>query len=104
MDILTCAVSSNDQETVKQMLEEASINADVPTKVKIYLQSPPLLNLNMRSFMGQTAFHRALLKGKPQIAELLLTWSGYLEEHKDGHGKPPLILCLTKTAGLKDMT
>lgn len=25
------------------------------------------------------------------------------EEHKDGHGNTPLILCLTKLAGLKDM-
>lgn len=71
--------------------------------VKVYLQLP-LLNLNMRNFMFHTALHRALTKGKPQIAELLLTYSSYLEEHKDGHENTPLILCLTKMADLKDMT
>lgn len=36
---------------------------------KSYLQSP-LLNLNIRDFMSQTALHRALSKGKPQIADM----------------------------------
>ncbi|KAL7948381.1 ankyrin repeat protein [Trichoderma barbatum] len=71
--------------------------------VKPFLQSP-LLDLNKKSILGQTALHRALSKGKPKIAELLLTWDGVLEENKDTHGKTPLMLCLDKMAGLRDMT
>ncbi|KAL7784168.1 ankyrin repeat protein [Trichoderma afarasin] len=80
-----------------------AIEHDAIDMVNIDLQSP-LLSLNMQYFMGQTALHRALSKGKPQIAELLLTWSRYLEEHKDGHGKTPPMLCLAKMTSLKDMT
>ncbi|KAL7910112.1 ankyrin repeat protein [Trichoderma velutinum] len=72
--------------------------------VKVYLQSPRL-NLYKPNLWGQTALHKALSNGKPQIAELLLTWSGGdLDEHKDTHGKTPLMLCLAKMAGLEDMT
>ncbi|KAL6821008.1 hypothetical protein J3E69DRAFT_368451 [Trichoderma sp. SZMC 28015] len=113
MDILTYAVSSNNQETVKQMLEEASINTQTSDKKPTAVEHAPwspwkvwinwcvnkgqldisrqllclggIANyLNLRNLMGQTALHRAL--------------------SKDGHRKTPLMLCLTKMAGLNDMT
>lgn len=42
MDILTYAVSSKDQETVKQMLEEASINAETSSKKQTVVKHAPL--------------------------------------------------------------
>ncbi|EHK18855.1 ankyrin repeat protein [Trichoderma virens Gv29-8] len=81
-----------------------AIEHDDIDMIKVYLDLP-LLNLNKQCFWGETALHKALSKGKPKVAELLLTWkSGYLEEHKDTHGRTPLMLCLAKMAGLKDMT
>ncbi|KAL7930044.1 ankyrin repeat protein [Trichoderma chlorosporum] len=81
-----------------------AIENDNMDMIRIFLQSP-LLNLNKPSLWGQTALHMALSKGKPEIAELLLTFSGDdVEEHKDTHGRTPLMLCLAKMAGLKDMS
>lgn len=41
MDILAYAVLSNDQETVKQMLEEASINAQTSSKKPTAVEHAP---------------------------------------------------------------
>lgn len=69
--------SQKSQHSLDETLAWEWHNIDM-IKICLWL---PLLNLNMRDLMGQTAFHRALSKCKHQMAELLLTWSGYLEKN-----------------------
>lgn len=83
-------------------LMEAIDNGDLDT-VRPFLQSP-LLNLNEKNVWEETALHKALLKGKIEIAELLLSWNGVLEECQDYKGRTPLMLCLSNMVTSKDTT
>ncbi|PTB67903.1 ankyrin [Trichoderma citrinoviride] len=86
----------------KRNNKEATIHRDVDT-VKLFLQSPRL-NLNQQNHWGETALHKIISKGRPDIAELMLTWDGIETDQRGFKGHTPLMVCLLKMAGAADMS
>ncbi|UKZ82366.1 hypothetical protein TrVFT333_010154 [Trichoderma virens FT-333] len=68
-------------------------------------------DVNRLGSAGNTPLMWAIEHDDIDMVKVYLDWPllnlnkhGYLEEHKDTHGRTPLMLCLAKMAGLKDMT
>ncbi|ETS00071.1 hypothetical protein M419DRAFT_37324 [Trichoderma reesei RUT C-30] len=83
-------------------LMEATSHRDMDT-IKLFLQSPRLI-LNQRDYWGEIALHKIISKGRPDIAELMLTWNGIETDQRVFKGHTPLMVCLLNMAGTADMS
>ncbi|OTA05476.1 hypothetical protein A9Z42_0061660 [Trichoderma parareesei] len=83
-------------------LMEATSHRDMDT-IKLFLQSPRLI-LNQRNYWGETALQKIISKGRPDIAELMLTWNGIETDRQDFKGHTLLMVCLLKMAEAANMS